>query len=123
MTGGGTVSAARAIGFGDRPSAPRMRLISFKPRVRGALRGFATIALPIGLIIEDCPILVGRNGAWAALPSRPVLDRDGRQVKPDGKPQYATILKWRNRDLGAGFSAAVVELVRRRHPDALGAGE
>jgi hypothetical protein len=48
-----------------------------------------------------------------------VLDRDGRQVKPDGKPQYAAVLKWRDRDLNDRFSTAVVELVRQDYPDAL----
>ena len=97
----------------------QMRLIGFKPLVKGSLRGFATVQLPIGLTIEDCPVLVGRNGAWAALPAKPVLDREGRQVKPDGKPQYVAILKWRDRDLSDRFSAAVVDLVRQHHPDAL----
>jgi hypothetical protein len=50
---------------------------------------------------------------------KPVLDRDGRQVKPDGKPQYAAVLKWRDRDLNDRFSTAVVELVRQDYPDAL----
>ena len=115
-----SVTAAQAVGFGDKPSAPsRMRLISFRSFVKGSLRGFATVQLPIGLTIEDCPVFVGRNSAWAALPAKPVLDRDGRQVKPDGKPQYAAVLKWRDRDLNDRFSTAVVELVRQDYPAAL----
>jgi hypothetical protein len=102
----------------------QMRLISFKPLVKGSLRGFATVQLPIGLTIEDCPVLVGRNGAWAALPAKPVLDREGRQVKPDGKPQYIPVLKWRDRDLTDRFSAAVVDLIRSQHPaDLDGSGQ
>lgn len=98
---------------------PKMRLISFKPLVKGALRGFAGIELPIGLVIEDCPVLVGRDGAWATLPSKPVLDREGRQTKSGGKPQYAAILKWRDRALSDRFSQAVVELVRQHRAGAL----
>jgi DNA-binding cell septation regulator SpoVG len=116
-------NAAIAAAFGDRPSPKRMRLLSFKPMVKGALRGFATVQLPIGLTIEDCPVLVGRNGAWAALPSRPVLDGEGRQAKPDGKAQFASILKWRDRDLQDRFSQAVVDLVRQHHPAALDGNE
>lgn len=41
--------AAIAVGYGDRPAPQQLRLISWKPIVRGALRGFATIELPIGL--------------------------------------------------------------------------
>ena len=101
------------------PERPQMRLISFKPLVKGSLRGFATIELPIGLVIEDCPVLVGGNGAWAALPSKPVLDREGRQARPDGKPQYAALLKWRDRELQDRWSAALIELLRQQHPEAL----
>ncbi len=98
---------------------PRMRLVSFKPLTKGALRGFATVQLPIGLTIEDCPVLVGTNGPWATLPGKPVIGRDGRQVNVGGKSQYAAILKWRDRELADRWSAAVVELVRQHHPDAL----
>jgi DNA-binding cell septation regulator SpoVG len=106
---------------GANTDRPRMRLVSFKPLTKGELRGFATVELPIGLVIDDCPVLVGSSGAWAALPSKPVLDREGRQAKPDGKPQYASIMKWRDRELQDRFSQAVVDLVRQHHPGTLDA--
>lgn len=99
------------------PDRGRMRLVGFKPLTKGALRGFATVQLSIGLTIEDCPVLTTGGRVWAALPGKPVLDREGRQAKPDGKPQYAAILKWRDRELADRWSAAVVELVRERHPE------
>lgn len=100
-----------------------MRLLGFRPFTSGQLRGFANVELPIGLTIEDCPVFAGgRNGAWATLPAKPVLDREGKQVRTDGKAQYAAILKWRDRDLGDRFSAALVALVRQQHPDAFGDG-
>lgn len=101
---------------------PRMRLVRFKSLVKGSLRGFATVELSIGLTIEDCPVLIGRAGAWATLPGRPVLDRDGRQVRADGRVQFAAILKWRDRELQNRFSAAVVELIRAHNPAALDEG-
>jgi hypothetical protein len=101
------------------PTKPGMRLISWKPLVKNSLRGFATVELPIGLKIIDCPVLVGPNGAWATLPSRPVLDRDGKHSKPDGKPQYSTVVEWKSRDLSERFSQTIVELVRQAHPDDL----
>jgi hypothetical protein len=99
---------------------PRMRLISWKSVAKGSLRGFATVELPIGLKLIDCPVLTGLNGPWANLPSKPVLDREGRHAKRDGKPQFATVLDWRSRELSDRFSAAVIALVRAAHPDALG---
>jgi hypothetical protein len=102
----------------DRDTAPRpqMRLVSFKPLVKGSLRGFANVELPIGLRITDCPVLNSNGKAWATLPSKPILDRDGKHVEVNGKRQYAPILEWRDRDLADRFSAAVVDLVRSQHP-------
>lgn len=98
---------------------PKTKLVSWKTLIRGSLRGFASVELPIGLTISEIPVLVGQNGAWAALPSKPVLDRDGRHRLVGGKPVYSTILSWETRDLADKFSLAVVELVRQAHPEAL----
>src|SRR5947209_3730444 len=95
-----------------------MRLVSWKPLVRGSLRGFATVQLPIGLKLIDCPLLIGPNGPWASVPSKPVLDREGRHARPGGKPQFAPVLEWGSRELGDRFSVAVIALVRAAHPDA-----
>jgi hypothetical protein len=113
--------------WGRRPDAgplasPKMRLISWKSLVKNSLRGFATVELPIGLKIVDCPVLVSSGKAWASLPTKPVLDRDGKHVKPDGKPQYSAVLEWKSRDLADRFSEAVVELVRQTHPGGLDDG-
>jgi hypothetical protein len=102
------------------PSRPKMRLVDFKRVVKGSLRGFATIALPIGLTIYDIPVLVSHNKAWASLPSKAQIDKEGRQKRdPNGKPAYALVLQWRDRSLSERFSNAVIELVRDADPDAL----
>jgi hypothetical protein len=110
--------------WGRRPDAgplapPKMRLISWKSLVKNSLRGFATIELPIGLKIVNCPVLVSNGRAWTSLPTKPVLDRDGKHVKPDGKPQYSAILEWKSRDLADRFSQAVAKLVLAEYPHAL----
>jgi hypothetical protein len=102
------------------PTKPGMRLISFRPLVKGSLRGFATVELPIGLKIADVPVLVSGGRAWASLPSKPQIDKDGQHKRDiNGKPAYTAILEWRDRALADRFSAAVVELVRAQYPDAL----
>jgi hypothetical protein len=78
-----------------------------------------TIELPIGLKIIDCPVLVSNGKAWASLPTKPVLDRDGKHVKQDGKPQYSAFLEWKSRDLADRFSETVVEFVLAEYPAAL----
>lgn len=99
-------AAADAVGFGSKPQPKRLRLISWKAVAKDSLRGFATVELPNGLVLNDLPVLIGSNGrAWATLPSRPVLDREGQQkLDINGKRQYAPIAEWKNRDMADRFS-------------------
>lgn len=113
--------------WGARPDGPpatverpRMRLRRVKPFAKGLLRGFTTVELPIGLLIHDCLRFLGKNGVRVALSAKPVIDREGRHAKPDGKAQYAAAtLEWPDRRLADRFSAAAVELVQGLHPEAL----
>ena len=118
-------AAARAT-WGEPLATRRPRaitLVAWHPLVKGGLRGFATVELPIGLKLIDCPVLVLNGKAWPCLPSKPVLDRDGKhRTDANSKPVHAAILEWRTRDLAERFSAAVVELVQCTHPGALDAG-
>ena len=108
--------AAIAVGYGDRPAPRQLHLVSWKPVPKGALRGFATVELPIGRRIIDIPVLIGANGAWATLPSKPELDSEGRrEFGINGKRVYAPVLEWRTRDLANRFSDAVVAAVRQAH--------
>jgi hypothetical protein len=97
-----------------------MALVAFRPLLNASLRGFATIELPIGLVIRDCPVHL-RQGAWAALRAKPQVDRDGRTIRDErGKLAYTAVLDWDSKTLREAFSERVVELVRERHPDAFG---
>jgi hypothetical protein len=121
---------AEAATWGAKPGAipartaerPRMRLVPGKPMAKGALCAFATVELPIRLKLIDCPVFVGSSGRWASLPSKPVLGREGKQAKPNGRPQFAPVLAWRNRELADRFSGIVVDLIRAAHPGALDGG-
>ena len=67
-------------------------------------------------------VLVGENSLVPLL-GKPRIDQDRRQkIDINGKLAYAPALKWRNRDLSDRFSAAVVELVRAAHPNAVDGG-
>jgi hypothetical protein len=97
--------------------AERLRLVKWRKLQSGKLLGFATVQLPIGLEIRDCPVLNGNEGPWAALPGKPELDREGRcKTGAAGERIYAEILAWRSRKLREAFSVRVVELVRAAHP-------
>jgi DNA-binding cell septation regulator SpoVG len=100
-----------------------MRLVAWR-RVEpsGTLRGFATVRLPIGLVIVDCPVHRGSRGPWAALPGRPVIDDNGRHAADPQRPnkrRWAAMGYWIDRDLTDRGSTAVVKLVRNADPEAL----
>ena len=103
------------------PERPRMRLVTWKPLIKGNLFDFATIELPIGLKLIDCPVLIGPNRPRASPPSKPRFDKDRRQkADVNGKRAFEPVLEWRGRGLSDRFSAAVVALICTAHPDALG---
>ena len=117
IKGDGLPEAAIAAGYSDRPAPRQLRLVSWKPVVKGALRGFATVELPIGLPIIDVPVLIGAKGAWATLPSKPELDSEGRRKRDiNGRPTDAPVFEWRTRDLANRFFDAVVAAVQQAHP-------
>jgi hypothetical protein len=100
----------------------RLRLIDWRPVRKGRLYGFASVEFqPIGLQMREIPVLRGeRNGPWACAPTKPRLDANGQQQRDvDGAPRYDRILGWSTRRRESDFSAAVVALVRRRHPQDL----
>lgn len=101
-------------------TAPPMpvTLVEWKALNRNTLLGFATIQLGKSLVVSDCPVhrtATGDGGFryWAALPAKPVVDRDGRAVRDGtGRIKYAALLSWADRDAADQFSAAVVEACR-----------
>jgi hypothetical protein len=100
--------------------AETLRLIDWRPLRKGKLLGFGVIETPLGLRIHDVPVLQGKNGPWAALPTKPELDGDRRQRRDaEGNPSYARVLSWRIQRLEEAFSARVVALVRASHPEDL----
>jgi len=99
-----------------------MRLIKWKPLVRNTLRGFADVRLPNGLIVREIPVHETHGRRWAALPSKPQIDRDGQLRRVDGKIAYTPVLEWDSRELREGWYDRVVALVRQAHPDDLDGG-
>ena len=97
--------------------AEQMRLVEWRPLQQGKLLGFATVELPIGLTIRECPLLRGSEGLWAALPRKPEIGRDGRcRIGAQGERLYAEMLAWRTSRLRDAFSERVVALVRASYP-------
>jgi DNA-binding cell septation regulator SpoVG len=99
---------------------PRMRLTDKRPLVKNTFRGFATVELPICLVIHDIPVLSSHGKYWATLPSKAMIDGEGVALRDGaGKIRYRVVNEWSTRDLQNKFSRRVVALVRPRYPNAL----
>lgn len=95
----------------------QVSLIGWKSLPRNSLRGFATIRLGKSLSIKDVAVHCSHGKRWAALPSKPQIDRDGNVLKdPNGKIKYVPILEWLDRAVAEDFSNSVIEAVEREHP-------
>jgi hypothetical protein len=85
---------------------------AFRPFHRGTLRGFATVHInELHLVVHDIAIHQQAGGAcWAALPAKPLLDRDGNPKRTSaGKIEYARILNFDSRAVADAFGDAVIE--------------
>lgn len=97
----------------------QVSLLSWKPMVRNTLRGFATVRLGKSLSVKDVGVHVSNGRKWAALPSKPIIDRDGNVQKDErGKIRYVPLLEWLDRATSDDFSDSVVAAVEREYPHA-----
>ena len=94
----------------------RMQIKDWRPVVKNTLRGFATIELPIGLVIHDVTVHIKNASAWASMPAKVQLDREGAIRTVEGKTQYSKVLEWRSREIGDRFSEAVVSALDADYP-------
>jgi hypothetical protein len=115
--------AATRATLGRAGATPADRASSLATARQGALCGFATMAMPVGLTLIDCPVLASNGRTWVIPPAEPVLDRDDKQkTDANGKLAYAAVVEWRSHELSDRFSEVVLYALRRRHPGALHRG-
>lgn len=94
-------------------------LAAWRPLAKNSLRGFATIKQPSGMVIADIAVHERDGKAWASPPGKPMLDRDGRQMRDDaGKLRWSALISFADRATQDAWSAGVVAAVRDQHPDA-----
>jgi DNA-binding cell septation regulator SpoVG len=97
-----------------------LKILDWRPLTKGALRGFAKVELPSGMIISDVTILTGNNGPWASPPSKPQIGRDGTVMKDaSGKIKYTPIIEFTDKATRGRWSTAVVDALRQAYPEAL----
>ena len=99
----------------------QISVTDWKPMRKGALRGFASVSMPSGMILREVSILQSNGRPWASPPSKPMLDRDGRAMVDDaGKRRYSAIIEFASKETRDRWSAAVIVALREAHPEALG---
>jgi hypothetical protein len=96
-----------------------IRCESFKPYRRNTLYGFCEIIIAeLQLHIKDVALHQKGSSRWAQLPAKPQI-KDGVIVKDDaGKAQYIAIMEFSGRDVRDAFSAAAINAVLERAPNA-----
>jgi hypothetical protein len=89
----------------------RLEIRSWRPMVKNTLRGFFTVVLPSGLIINECS-LHERNGArWISFPAREYSDAQGQR-------KWETILTFRDSKVSDKFrdlTLAALDEYHERH--------
>jgi hypothetical protein len=82
-----------------------IKCIKFVALEKGALRGFADLALDSGMVLHDCQLMESNGRRWVNLPSKPQLDADKRaKVGADGKVAYAPVISIPDRERRELFS-------------------
>lgn len=94
---------------------------SWRAYNQNTLRGFATLVLrPSGLVLRECSVHEKDGRRWIALPARPKLGSDGRQLKSpkDNRPVWSKVIDFDNKEARERFQiaalAAIDELLRGR---------
>jgi hypothetical protein len=101
-----------------------LRIEEWREMRRGSLVGFATVGHPSGMVLHDCGIFTGPQGARAAPPSKPTIGRDGLVAKDAaGKARYVPTVSFVDKTARDRWSAAVIAALRVAHPTALGGSE
>lgn len=86
-----------------------MRIIDYRDINKGSVKGAFSIELPTGMIIKDCLHFQSGERQWVNLPSKPVMDKEGKpKIGDNGKPMYAKIINFVTKDAYTDFQNAVM---------------
>ena len=79
---------------------------------RNALRGFARVRMPSGTIFHDVGIYEKDGKRWASPPSKPMLGRDGKQMR--GRD----VMTFASKEIRDKFSSFIIAALEATHPEA-----
>lgn len=94
---------------------------NFTAVVRNTLVGFATVRTPSGTVFNDTSIHVKDGRAWASPASKPILDRNGAQLKDaDGKAKWSPVVSFVDKATRDRWSGEVIAALQVAHPEVFG---
>ena len=98
------------------------KILRFTPHLAGSMRGFLSVELPSGMVVNDLKLMIGPAGKpWLAMPSQKQLDRDGNpRLDANGKQAYTQFVEFASRSAADRFRHLVLAALRLEHPEALG---
>ena len=105
----------------ERSGPTGAKILRFTPHQTGSLRGFLSVELPSGMIVNDLKLMIGPAGKpWLAMPSQKQVDRDGNpRLDANGKQTYTQFVEFASRSPADRFRHLVLDALRQKHPEAL----
>jgi hypothetical protein len=88
--------------------------------------GFVEAELASGMIVDSLKLMVGQAGSrWLAMPSVKLTGADGQdKLDAAGKPIWNDVIKFRDKATRDRFQQQILDLLRKRAPEAFtGEGE
>ena len=99
----------------------KVECVGWKPLRRNTLAAFASIrVIDMRLTVIDVALHNKGTQRWAAMPSKPIIDRDGiaKRDPSSGKITYTPMLDFDTAAVRSAFSDAAIAAVLEVHPDA-----
>jgi len=102
-----------------------MKLIKFKPFVRGTLLGFADLEMSNGMILRECPFLEANGRRWCSPPAKPMLDANRHAILKVGKVAYMQIIEFADKSKRSRWSDEAVAAIEAgsKTPEVIGRNE
>jgi DNA-binding cell septation regulator SpoVG len=82
----------------------RITVSNWKPLDRGSLRGFLTLSLPSGFVINNCQLIDTGHSQWIGMPARCI-------VAADGSKHYAPTVEYVTKRARRRFEKAALDAV------------
>lgn len=102
-----------------KPGAPAVRLLEWKPRRSGALRGFVSVVAGRSMKIIGIGVMVSNGSAWVTMPQRALVIGAKVLLDAAGKVRREAVIEFVDKRIERQFSDAIIVALLNEYPDAL----